>query len=354
MYYWRSRLLTVKASTCPPENNPSSLCNQLVVKKKWSPTYWFTTGPFTAEAFTPKEKQNNVHPWPQQFTFKTNPGVVKSEIQVIEEAFPNNFMEISHSPEIVNDPATPQIDSSVFKVMTPHKWRVRDIGQMKGSPEGLDANLTHIGQIGPEIITDWSNNGQWISYSTSKPKGTEKTPADKISVPPFGQDVEFSWHPVKGAAGHKLQFSLSDQFDVILKSYDFADGATVSKTLNQMPSFKDKEVVYWRVVPVGPTGTFVPVGEEGIPSGVRSIIIDHNLIPAVTLTGPTGVVPVRFGANFTWDAVIGAQTYEFKVERTMDQVVPANGVGSTPNTSITLLDLDTRIHFSICRKINGL
>ncbi|WP_138477445.1 M4 family metallopeptidase [Dyadobacter bucti] len=340
MYYWRSRLLTVKASACPPENNPSSLCNQLVVKKKWSPTYWFTTGPFTAETITPNDKQANVHPWPQQFTFKTNPGIIKSEIQVIEDALPNNILEISHAPDVF-DAATPQIDSSeVFKVTTPYQWRVRDIGQMKGSPEGLDASLNHIGQTGPEIITDWSNNGQWISYTTGKPQGAASTPVDKITVPPFGQDVEFSWLPVKGAAGHKLQFSLSDQFDVLLKSYDFADGAILSKTLNQMPSFKDKEVIYWRVVPVGPKGTFVPVGEEGNPSAVRSIMIDHNLIPAVILTGPKDVVPVRFGANFTWDPVVGAQTYEFSVARTMDQVVPANGAGSTPNTNITLLDMD--------------
>ncbi|WP_439584561.1 M4 family metallopeptidase [Dyadobacter bucti] len=339
-YHWRSRLLTVSTTECPPELDPTSFCNLLKIKKKWSPTYWFTTGPFTAETFTPKDKQANVHPWPQQFTFKTNPGVIKSEIQVIEEAFPNNIMEIAHSPDVF-DAATPQIDSSeVFKVMTAHQWRVRDIGQMKGSPEGLDANLNHIGQTGPEIITDWSNNGKWISYTTGKPQGNASAPVDKITVPPFGKDIEFTWLPVKGAAGHKLQFSLSDQFDAILKSYDVADGAILSKTLNQMPSFKDKEVIYWRIVPIGPKGTFVPVGEEGSPSAVRSIMIDHNLIPAVVLTGPEDVVPVRFGANFTWDAVAGAQNYEFNVARTMDQIVPANGAGSTPNTSIILTDLD--------------
>jgi hypothetical protein len=180
---------------------------------------------------------------------------------------------------------------------------------------------------------------QWAS-ATNKP--TLVSPGDGASIEFYDAPV-FTWQPVVGAAGYRLEIDNNSDFTV--PDYTKLD---IVQTSHQPETKLANGVYYWRVIPVDPANRY------GTPSSYRSFSLAYgiasqgsSLIP--TLLSPQHNATPTFTPTFHWTAVRAAQFYrlQYSTDPSMNANVTTVDTRNTTYTPLITLPNDVNYYWRV-------
>ena len=204
-------------------------------------------------------------------------------------------------------------------------WRVR-AGQKEGSKATVWGEYSDIFSFEKNWSNDPSNRPQLLSPE-----------ADALRTSFTAQ--EFSWTPVMGAAGYKLDISTNGDFSNIVYSAE-----TLKPHHTPTRRLAANDAYYWRVIPFA-YHTTPKDRVNGATSPTSVFKFSWSMAPQL-LNPPAlvnGVKPeLRFLPRFTWLAVEGAKEYQIEIstDQSFGSGVTAYTTRSTDFTPIQALSND--------------
>lgn len=173
-----------------------------------------------------------------------------------------------------------------------------------------------------------------VPLTSAPAQAVAPTGVTTLVSPPAGETVggnpTFSWTAVPGAAKYRVQVSRSEVFTSTVYSVDTANVHATPPTALPVGQ------LYWRVAPTD--------GSSGVGTFVSSTFT-RVWSEAPALTAPADMASLTYPNDpllFTWDALVGAKTYNIEIDDDPLFTDPIVGVKtSTNNTSYTLANPQT-------------
>ena len=317
---------------CSTTDDPA-FCESLLTKKKWTLPYAFKTEAVPAVINLSPASGEVVRAWSAPFSWGSAPGAAGYEMGVTDGSgtVSEQLLPVD-APYDYEEAEQSQVVETVLALSkeTPYTYRVA-AAQKLGSqsavhvlPNGTIYPFTEEEKEAfPDVYGDWTQD---ITIKTDLPTITLHSPVDQTKVPLFGADVILR--------ANKLSPDRADYYQLYMKE-PFYESAAVSDDgpyahfgvhVPGLTGVEDKKEYQWTMAPrkkaVAP---FITQEEEGAIPEWFSFIVSKELAPRPNI-GEFACVEAGKPVQMSWDAIPGAQGYEYSIINQATNQEVAHGI----------------------------